>query len=115
MKRNSGKKQGSKSVGIRFLHDRYIGNDPERLASLEEERANFDVAQKIYNLRASAGLTQRKLAKLVGTTASVICQLEDSDYQGHSLSMLRRIAAALDKQVQIRFVAAKRKKGLTFS
>jgi len=41
---------------------------------------------------------------MVGTTASVICRLEDADYDGHSLGMLRRIAAALDKRVQIRFV-----------
>ena len=40
-------------------------------------------------------ITQRQLAKKVGTTASVICRLEDADYQGHSLAMLRRIAAAL--------------------
>jgi hypothetical protein len=41
---------------------------------------------------------------LVGTTASVICLLEDAEYQGHSLSMLRRIAKALNRRVEIRFV-----------
>ena len=51
-------------------------------------------------------ITQRQLAKKVGTTASVICRLEDADYQGHSLAMLRRIAAALGKRVEIRFVPA---------
>ncbi len=45
--------------------------------------------------------------KLVGTTASVICLLEDADYEGHSLSMLRRIAAALHRRVEIRFVRDK--------
>jgi transcriptional regulator with XRE-family HTH domain len=80
------------------------------MALLEEERANADVAQKIYNLRTDAGLSQRQLATLVGTTASVICRLENADYDGHSLAMLRRIAAALDKCVEIRFVNAKRSK-----
>ncbi|MGH9785330.1 MAG: helix-turn-helix transcriptional regulator, partial [Terriglobia bacterium] len=51
-----------------------------------------------------AGLTQRQLAKLVGTTASVICRLENADYEGHSLAMLNRIAAALNQRVEIRFV-----------
>jgi transcriptional regulator with XRE-family HTH domain len=71
---------------------------------LEEERANAEVARRVYELRNQSGLTQRALAKLVGTTASVICRLEDADYEGHSLAMLNRIAAALNRRVQIRFV-----------
>jgi hypothetical protein len=46
---------------------------------------------------------------LVGTTASVICRLEDADYEGHSLAMLRRIAIALKQRVEIRFVPVKSK------
>ncbi|MFH0980106.1 MAG: XRE family transcriptional regulator [Planctomycetota bacterium] len=94
---------------VEILHRRYYEGKPERLASLEEERANLDIAQRIYDLRTQAGLSQRELAKLVRTTASVICRLEDADYEGHSLSMLRRVAAALDKRVEIRFVSVKRK------
>ena len=65
------------------------------------------MARKIYELRTQAGLSQRELAKLVGTTASAICRLEDADYEGHSLAMLRRIAAALNTRVEIRFVPVK--------
>lgn len=86
------------------LHRRYFEGDPEMLAALEEARANDEVARKIHELRTKAGLTQRQLAKRVGTTASVICLLEDADYEGHSLSMLRRVAAAVDQRVEIRFV-----------
>ena len=63
------------------------------------------MARKIYDLRTQAGISQRALAKLVGTTASAICRLEDADYEGHSLAMLNRIAAALNKRVEIRFVS----------
>lgn len=97
------------SPGLAYLYERYIEGDPEREATYQEELANAEVARKIYDIRTKAGLTQRALAKLVGTSASVICQLEDSDYRGHSLSMLRRVAAALDKRVEIRFVSIKRK------
>jgi len=38
------------------------------------------------------------------TTASVISRLEDADYEGHSLAMLNRIAGALHRRVEIRFV-----------
>ena len=102
-------KRKAKSDAVQYVYDRYIGNDPERRASVAEEEANLEIAQKIYDLRANAGLSQRQLAKLVGSSASAICRLEDADYQGHSLSMLRRIAAALDKRVEIRFVSLRTK------
>lgn len=97
---------------IEILHRRYFEGKPEMLALLEEARAEDEVARKICELRTQAGLSQRELAKRVGTTASVICRLEDADYEGHSLAMLRRIAASLNKRVQILFVpikSAKRK------
>ncbi len=94
---------------VEILHRRYYAGRPQRLVALEEERANAEIARRIYALREKAGLTQQQLAKLVGTTASVICRLEDAEYRGHSLSMLRRIAAALNKRIEIRFLPADRK------
>jgi len=49
------------------------------------------------------------LAELVGTTQSVIARLEDADYEGHSLSMLQRIATAVNKRLEVRFVQSGRK------
>src|SRR6266852_4829473 len=94
---------------VEILHRRYYEGRPARLAALEEARANDEVARRIYELRTKAKLSQRQLAKLIGTTASVICRLEDADYEGHSLPMLRRIATALNKRVEIRFVPIRRK------
>ena len=64
---------------------------------------------KLTALRIANGLSQRQLAQLIGTTASVICRLEDANYEGHSLAMLNRIAAALNQRVEIRFVPAERR------
>ena len=64
---------------------------PSRLRKLDEGRANEEIARKIYKLCTAARMTQTQLAKLIGTTASVICRLEDADYEGHSLAMLRRL------------------------
>lgn len=100
------KKQSSDAVAI--LHRRYYAGKPRRMAQLEEARAEDELARKIQDLRHQAGLTQEKLAKLVGTTSSVISRLEDSDYEGHSLTMLKRIASALNKRVEIRFLPQKR-------
>jgi DNA-binding XRE family transcriptional regulator len=89
---------------VEILDRLFYEGKPERRRQLEEMQANDEVARKIYELRTKAGLTQAQLGKLIGTTASVICRLEDADYEGHSLAMLRRIAAALNKRVEIRFV-----------
>ena len=56
---------------IEILHDRYIGADAERAASLQEERVNAQVARTIRELREDARLTQKQLAELIGTTQSV--------------------------------------------
>lgn len=102
-------KRSSTSDAVEILHRRHYEGRPERLAALEEARANDSVARKIAALRLEAGLSQRQLAKLVGTTASVICRLESADYEGHSLAMLNRIAAAVDQRVEIRFVQTGRR------
>ncbi len=103
-----GRKSRFESKAMQYALDRYIGTDPERIASYEEELANAELARKVYDLRTDAALTQKELAKLVGTTPSVISRLEDADYDGHSMAMLRRIAAALGKRLEIRFVTLKR-------
>ena len=94
---------------VKILHQRYYAGRPARLADLERARANDQVARKIAALRTEAGLSQRQLARLIGTTASVICRLEDADYEGHSLAMLNRIAKALNRRVEIHFVPAERR------
>lgn len=93
---------------MEVLHRRFYEGKPARLKNLEEARANEEIARKIHELRTAATLTQTQLAKLIGTTASVICRLEDADYEGHSLAMLRRIAGALNQRVEIRFVPIRR-------
>ena len=102
------KKRKPTTDAVEIIHRRHYEGRPRRIAELAEAEANDTVARKIYALRKRAGLTQQQLAKLVGTTTSVICRLEDADYLGHSLAMLRRVAEALNKRVELRFVNAKR-------
>lgn len=102
------KKSRPASEASEVLYRRFYAGRPERLKGLEETRANEEIARRIQELRAAAGLTQAELAHKIGTTASVICRLEAADYEGHSLGMLRRIAAGLNQRVEIRFVPAGR-------
>lgn len=99
-------KKEKTSDAVKILHNRYVKDDPERKASIEAERVNAQVARMIYDLRVEAGLTQAELAELVETTQSVISRLEDSDYEGHSLSMLNRIALALKQKMTVVMTAA---------
>jgi ribosome-binding protein aMBF1 (putative translation factor) len=75
--------------------------DPELEEMVKEASLNAAVAQLIYDARSKAGLTQQQLAARIGTQQSVIARLEDADYEGHSLSMLQRIACALNQRVEI--------------
>jgi ribosome-binding protein aMBF1 (putative translation factor) len=75
--------------------------DPELEKMVKEASLNAAVAQLIYDARSKAGLTQQQLAARIGTQQSVIARLEDADYEGHSLSMLQRIACALNQRVEI--------------
>jgi ribosome-binding protein aMBF1 (putative translation factor) len=105
---NNARKLKPTSDAVEILHRRFYDGKPARLKNLEEARANEEIARRIRELRAAAALTQTQLAKVIGTTASVICRLEDADYEGHSLAMLRRIAGALNQRVEIRFVPIRR-------
>lgn len=89
---------------IEILKKRYVNNDPEREASIEEERINSRIAQMIYSLRKENKMTQAELAERINTTQSVISRLEDSDYDGHSLTMLNKICMALGHKVNIAIV-----------
>lgn len=99
------KEEKKTANAVKILHHRYIKDQPERKAAIQEERVNAQVAQLIYDLRKDAGLSQKQLADMIGTTQSVISRLEDSDYEGHSLSMLEKITKTLNRQVRIETVS----------
>lgn len=84
--------------------DRLTKDDPELRRMIAEETLNARVARMVHDARTAAGLTQAQLAELIGTKQPVIARLENADYEGHSLSMLQRIADALDQRVEVAFV-----------
>ena len=88
---------------IEILRKRF-GYDKEFDLMVAEESVNCRVAMMVYQARNDAGLTQQELADLVGTTQQVISRLEDADYDGHSLSMLQRIADALNSRLEIQMI-----------
>jgi ribosome-binding protein aMBF1 (putative translation factor) len=93
---------------LKIMH-KMVGNEPKSHRLLDNARVNAQVAQLVYDARTEAGLTQRQLAERIGTKQSVIARLEDADYEGHSLSMLKRIAGAVGKRLEIRLASADRR------
>jgi len=84
--------------------DRYLKEqlaDPEFARRFERAGEAWDVALQLSALRRQAGLSQKELAKRVKTSQQQICRLESPGYEGHSLSMLRRVARELSARVRV--------------
>ena len=104
------KEKQTTTDAVEILHRLHIKEDPERIASLEAERIKAEIAQQIYDLRVSTELSQKQLAKKIGVTPALIDNLEMTDYDDHQLGdailMLKHIAKAVGKQIEIQFLVS---------
>jgi DNA-binding Xre family transcriptional regulator len=98
------KQNKSTSDAVKIMHKLFIKGDKKRLAYIEQEKTRLEIAQKIYDLRIKAHLTQKELARRIGTKQSVISRLEDADYEGYTLKILDKIAEAVHCYVKVEFV-----------
>lgn len=72
--------------------------------SLELE---YTVASQMLRARAKAGLTQDAVAERMGTTKSAISRLEAAGRHAPSLATLKRYAAAVGCDLQVKLVPHK--------
>jgi len=89
---------------VTIIHRRFIEGRPELEAYLVEELERILIGNQIYDLRTKAGMTQAALAKKVGTKATEIDRLENADFEGHPLPLLRKIADVFGMRIEINFV-----------
>ncbi|MGD1083849.1 MAG: helix-turn-helix transcriptional regulator [Verrucomicrobiota bacterium] len=75
--------------------------DPGFAARFERAGEAWEVALQLAALREKAGLSQKDLARKLRTSQQNISRLESPSYEGHSLSMLRRVAEVLGATVQV--------------
>lgn len=87
-----------------------FGAEPGWEKGVADATAAAEIAEEVYALRERHGLTQRELAARIGSSQSAVARMEDGEYRGHSMSVLRRMAAAVGEQVSFKFVAAPRSK-----
>jgi transcriptional regulator with XRE-family HTH domain len=77
--------------------------DPVFAERFERAGEAWDVALQIAALREKAGLSQKDLARKLHTSQQNISRLESPSYEGHSLSMLRRVADVLGATIRVTF------------
>ena len=106
------KKKGTmKKTNFDCYRDKQL-RDPAFAARFKHAGEAWEVALQISTLREKAGLSQQDLAKLLGTSQQQISRLESPGYEGHSLSMLRRVAAVLHAKVRVAFEPAETKRSM---
>jgi transcriptional regulator with XRE-family HTH domain len=75
-------------------------DSPASQAGFEEARIEYELGQRIRQLREEAGLSQRTLAKAVGTSQPMIVRLEGGGGVPR-LDTLARVAAALGAELVV--------------
>jgi ribosome-binding protein aMBF1 (putative translation factor) len=85
-----------------LIVDRLGELGPER-SQQREARVELALGQLIYDLRTSAGVSQRELAGRMRTTQSVIPRLEEGGGAKNRLDTLARVATALDRLLVVSF------------
>jgi transcriptional regulator with XRE-family HTH domain len=83
-----------------------VRGDPRALARLRLERERSLLAEQIFGLRERRGWSWKDLAERSGIPLATIARLEDGDCEGYSLSVLRSLAAAFGRGLEIRLVAS---------
>ncbi len=82
--------------------------DPDFKERFRKAGEAWDVAIQIASLRKRCGLSQKELARRLKTSQQQVSRLESPSYEGHSLSMLRRVAEVLGATVQVEIKEKKR-------
>jgi DNA-binding XRE family transcriptional regulator len=76
--------------------------DPKFKQAWAESEPEFILAQKLIEKRLARKMSQRELAKKIKTSQAVVSRIETMQ-ANPSLSLLKRIAVALNSHIQISF------------
>ena len=83
------------------LHRKWMKN-PEFRREYEKLEPEFAIARAIIEARIKNKVSQEELAKKMGTGQAVVSRLEGAN-ASPSLSLIKRLANALDLNVELRF------------
>lgn len=83
------------------IHKRWMRN-PAFVREYERLQPEFEIARQIIDARITRKITQQELAIRMGTGQAVISRLENANAKP-SLSLIQRLAEALDLKVELHF------------
>lgn len=83
-------------------HKKELMSNPAFRKEHEATRVEFEIARAVIRARIEKGLTQKQLAEKLKTRQSVISRVENMNTTP-SLSFLKRLAAALNVSLQVKF------------
>ncbi|MCR4686120.1 MAG: helix-turn-helix domain-containing protein [Lachnospiraceae bacterium] len=93
---------------LQLLTDELM-QDPEFRKEYDAVQPEMDITRAILDARIRAGMTQMELSKKSGISQADICRLEKGT-RNPSISLLVRLAEAMDSTLRIQFVPKKFKK-----
>ncbi|MHB8204529.1 MAG: helix-turn-helix transcriptional regulator [Desulfomonilaceae bacterium] len=88
-----------------WAYDRYVKSDDSLVKFFNELDTKLAIARELHDLRIQRDLTREDVASLVGVSPETIEDIEEADYQGDFLAMAVRVAAALQRKLEIHLVA----------
>ena len=77
--------------------------DPKFKRAWDESEAQYQITKELIKARLDKSVSQRELAKKAKTTQAVISRIENMPVSP-SVRLLQKIASALGKKLEIRFV-----------
>ena len=95
---------------VRHDHAKFLARAKRRPGFTEAYEAlalEYTLADQMLKARAKAGLTQDAVAERMGTTKSAISRLEAAGRHAPSLATLKRYAAAVGCELQVKLVPQK--------
>src|SRR5438552_2752969 len=75
--------------------------EPQFRRAYERERRGIFLSYRILKLREKLGLSQKAIAKRMGTSQQAVARLESGEYEGFTLKTLEKVAEALGAELII--------------
>jgi len=77
--------------------------DPKFVKEWKKIEPEYELARELIGARIKRNMSQKQLADKIGTKQPVISRIESMSYQP-TVSLLQRVARALDAKLDIRFI-----------
>ena len=101
----------SKKITKKYIdfdsYRRQMLKDPKIKKYYDEEGKKLEIAYQILMLRKKHRISQKQLARKIGTTQSNIARME-SGQQNFSTETLYKVANAFGRELKVEFVGSKR-------